>query len=355
MGRLKSRKPHFISTKIIPGVESGAYINGLRLQHNQAQTFRPEARGPGSCSGCRHRMRTKVTGVVWSNALLYEGSPVPYGNASSAAGLVTSSAVRRVSGSARSCAWWVPLSCAPVRTPTCSSVPMSLLVSALVSSTPWCHRGSPNGPRLTTEARTSRSFSPPSVNLLRSPFTQLRLLTRSSHRHCHCLLAQLRHPQHRLPICVEIPIGLHGSSRRHHCSHCCALARITPMAHRQLPKGKMPSKILGKGRGDLAHTDPILIAEIEQLEAVIEVSHHKRNNIHNIAFGRYSGRLHLGRRVWMGFWLQQIQQWTGILAIATWAGSLFALAGFDSYKSAWLGGLGQHVRYCRHCRSCSSH
>ena len=41
----------------------------------------------------------------------------------------------------------------------------------------------------------------------------------------------------------------------------------------------------------------------------------------------------------MGFWLQQIQQWTGILAITTWAGSLFSLAGFDSYKSAWLGGL----------------
>ena len=41
----------------------------------------------------------------------------------------------------------------------------------------------------------------------------------------------------------------------------------------------------------------------------------------------------------MGFWLQQIQQWTGILAIATWARSLFALAGFDSYKSAWLDGF----------------
>jgi MFS family permease len=47
----------------------------------------------------------------------------------------------------------------------------------------------------------------------------------------------------------------------------------------------------------------------------------------------------LGRRVAMGFALQQIQQWTGILAIATWAGTLFALAGFDANKSAWLAGL----------------
>lgn len=41
----------------------------------------------------------------------------------------------------------------------------------------------------------------------------------------------------------------------------------------------------------------------------------------------------------MGFALQWIQQWTGILAIAAWAGTLFDLAGFDSYKSLWLSGL----------------
>ena len=55
--------------------------------------------------------------------------------------------------------------------------------------------------------------------------------------------------------------------------------------------------------------------------------------------GRYSGSLHLGRRAVMGFALQWIQQWTGILAIAAWAGTLFNLAGFDSYKSMWLAGL----------------
>ncbi len=98
-------------------------------------------------------------------------------------------------------------------------------------------------------------------------------------------------------------------------------------------------EILAKVRGDLSLDDAALLAEIEQLEAVVEQSHHKRNNLWNLAIGRYSGRLHLGRRVWMGFALQLIQQWTGILAIATWAGTLFALAGFGSYKAAWLAGL----------------
>ncbi|KAH7370022.1 putative MFS sugar transporter [Rhexocercosporidium sp. MPI-PUGE-AT-0058] len=40
-----------------------------------------------------------------------------------------------------------------------------------------------------------------------------------------------------------------------------------------------------------------------------------------------------------GFALQQIQQWTGILAIATWAGKLFDLAGCAPEKSAWLADL----------------
>lgn len=98
-------------------------------------------------------------------------------------------------------------------------------------------------------------------------------------------------------------------------------------------------EVLAKVRGDVSVDDPSLTVEIEQLEAVIEASYHERNNIWNIAIGRHSGRLHLGRRAWMGFWLQQIQQWTGILAIATWAGTLFSLAGFDAEKSAWLAGL----------------
>lgn len=98
-------------------------------------------------------------------------------------------------------------------------------------------------------------------------------------------------------------------------------------------------EILAKVRGDVSHDDPALFAEVEQLEAVVATASHPRNHLWNIATGRHSGALHLGRRAWMGFALQLIQQWTGILAVATWAGTLFALAGFDSYKSAWLAGL----------------
>ncbi|GAB7365081.1 hypothetical protein MBLNU230_g6172t1 [Neophaeotheca triangularis] len=99
-------------------------------------------------------------------------------------------------------------------------------------------------------------------------------------------------------------------------------------------------EILMKIRGDVSAEDSALVLELEQLDAIVEGSRHKRNNYINILFGgRYSGSLHLGRRAIAGALLQTIQQWTGILAIATWANSLFSLAGFDDYKSAWLGGL----------------
>ncbi|KAK3717724.1 hypothetical protein LTR37_005495 [Vermiconidia calcicola] len=99
-------------------------------------------------------------------------------------------------------------------------------------------------------------------------------------------------------------------------------------------------EILSKLRGDLTENDPALIAEIEELDAIVQDSKHKRNSYINIFWGgKYSGDLHLGRRALMGAALQTIQQWTGILAIATWAGQLFALAGFDSFKSSWLAGL----------------
>lgn len=97
--------------------------------------------------------------------------------------------------------------------------------------------------------------------------------------------------------------------------------------------------VLAKVRGDLPRTDTALMNEIEQLRAIVVASQHKRNNFVNLVFGRYSGKLHLGRRVWMGFVLQQITCFTGILAIATYAGKLFSLAGFDAYKSSWLAGL----------------
>lgn len=98
--------------------------------------------------------------------------------------------------------------------------------------------------------------------------------------------------------------------------------------------------ILCKLRGDLSPNDPVILSEVEQLDSIVESTNHKRNNLLNIFLGgRHSGNLHLGRRAVMGFALQWIQQWTGILAIAAWAGTLFNLAGFDAYKSLWLAGL----------------
>jgi hypothetical protein len=98
--------------------------------------------------------------------------------------------------------------------------------------------------------------------------------------------------------------------------------------------------ILCKLRGDLTRDEPKIVAELAQIDSIVEAVHQKRNNLINIALGgRYSGKLHLGRRAVMGFALQWIQQWTGILAIAAWSGTLFKLAGFDAHKSMWLAGL----------------
>lgn len=98
-------------------------------------------------------------------------------------------------------------------------------------------------------------------------------------------------------------------------------------------------QILAKVRGDLAHDDISLVEEIRQLEAMVEASHHKRNSLHNLAFGRYSGRLHLGRRVFLSILLQQLELWTGIMAITSYSTSLMAQAGYSPDKAAWLAGL----------------
>ena len=98
--------------------------------------------------------------------------------------------------------------------------------------------------------------------------------------------------------------------------------------------------ILCKIRGDKDINDAAIAKEVELLEAVVEASYHKRNNYLNIFLGgRYSGKLHLGRRAILGFALQQIQQWTGILVMVSWSSRLFELSGFDGYKSSWLSGL----------------
>ncbi|KAG8629956.1 hypothetical protein KVT40_001575 [Elsinoe batatas] len=98
--------------------------------------------------------------------------------------------------------------------------------------------------------------------------------------------------------------------------------------------------ILCKIRGDRQPHDESIVKEVELLEAVVEASYHKRNNYINIILGgRYSGKLHLGRRAVLGLALQQIQQWTGILVMVSWATKLFELSGFDSYKASWMSGL----------------
>src|SRR5690242_18718828 len=99
-------------------------------------------------------------------------------------------------------------------------------------------------------------------------------------------------------------------------------------------------EILCKVRGDLKINDPSIQGELEHLHAIVEASKHPRNSYINLFLGgRHSGVLHLGRRAILGFALQQIQQWSGIIAIVTWSSRLFALAGFDEFKSLWLAGL----------------
>ncbi|KAK5012915.1 hypothetical protein LTR16_003366 [Cryomyces antarcticus] len=93
-------------------------------------------------------------------------------------------------------------------------------------------------------------------------------------------------------------------------------------------------EILAKVRGDVSHGDPTLLAEVEHLEAVVASANHPRNHLRSIVIGPHSGALHLGHRAWLGFALQLSQQRTGILIVAIWAGTLFALTVFDSYKSA---------------------
>ncbi|KAK4934230.1 hypothetical protein LTR66_015666 [Elasticomyces elasticus] len=98
-------------------------------------------------------------------------------------------------------------------------------------------------------------------------------------------------------------------------------------------------EILAKIRGDLAADDPALVEEIEQLDAIVASSHHKRYRFINVTFGRFSGKLHLGRRVALAIGIMLMMEWTGILAITVYAGTIFTQAGFGGTKAAWLSGL----------------
>jgi MFS family permease len=109
------------------------------------------------------------------------------------------------------------------------------------------------------------------------------------------------------------------------------------MAHHRRPEA---IEILCKIRGDKNASDVEIVRELELISAVVEASYHKRNDYLNIALGgRYSGKLHLGRRAVLGLALQQIQQWTGILVMVSWANKLFELASFDPYKASWMSGV----------------
>jgi MFS family permease len=98
-------------------------------------------------------------------------------------------------------------------------------------------------------------------------------------------------------------------------------------------------EILAKIRGDVPLNDPELVQELEQLDAVVVSSNHKRYKFHNVTFGRYSGKLHLGRRVCLAIGIMMMMEWTGILAITVYANTLFQTAGFTVEKASWLSGL----------------
>jgi sugar porter (SP) family MFS transporter len=99
-------------------------------------------------------------------------------------------------------------------------------------------------------------------------------------------------------------------------------------------------EILAKVRGDLALDDPILEAEMQELIAVVELSHKKRNNLLNIWLcGRHSGRLHLGRRAVLAWAALFLMMYTGIMAMATYAGALFEASGASGKKVGWMAGL----------------
>ncbi|KAK5459901.1 hypothetical protein LTS15_004030 [Exophiala xenobiotica] len=99
-------------------------------------------------------------------------------------------------------------------------------------------------------------------------------------------------------------------------------------------------EILAKVRGDLALDDPVLEDEMRELIAMVEISHKKRNNLLNISLGgRHSGRLHLGRRAILAWAALFLMMYTGIMAMATYAGALFQASGASPKKIGWMAGL----------------
>lgn len=74
-------------------------------------------------------------------------------------------------------------------------------------------------------------------------------------------------------------------------------------------------EILAKIRGDVPLDDPELVQELEQLDAIVVASGHKRYQFLNVTFGRYSGKLHLGRRVCLAIGLMLMMECESMLAM----------------------------------------
>ena len=180
--------------------------------------------------------------------------------------------------------------------------------------------GSPNWPEPITE-------SP----LLLSSFAQLR-------RHCDCLLVGIWPEKSYEFFPVALSLGIPNPSDAYSPSHGILPPRVSSVAYHGRPPYESV-EILAKIRGDLRFNDPTLVAELEQLDAVIRSSKHKRYQFHNVTFGRSSGKLHLGRRVSLAMGIMMMMEWIGILALTVYANTLFQQAGFSASKAAWLSGL----------------
>ena len=105
-------------------------------------------------------------------------------------------------------------------------------------------------------------------------------------------------------------------------------------------------EILAKVRGDIPLHDPELEHEMAQLIAMAETAKHKRNSLYNIILcGRYSGRLHLGRRAVLSFSALFLMMMTGIMAMSTYSPILFAASGASELKAGWMAGLNQTIGF----------
>lgn len=96
--------------------------------------------------------------------------------------------------------------------------------------------------------------------------------------------------------------------------------------------------------GDLE--DYRVMAEYEEILAAVQLEkeHASASSYFAMFFGLHDSDLHIARRVQLAMWLQILQEWTGIAAIAIYAPTIFSGAGYGPRKSQWLTGL-NYVTY----------